>query len=128
MRAILLIGLFGFFLYYARKDFIFHGRGRKVSMTEHVLHGGIGFTLAGLFVQAMMGNHGLMLVALAGFALIGGIDEYLFHRDIPGEESDIHAKEHLALLMFIVTTMVLDWMIAHQWRVGDLLAPLGADS
>ena len=122
MRVVALVGLFGFFLYYARKDFLYHARSRKVGMAEHVLHAGIGFALAAVFVQALMGNHDLMLIALGLFAVIGGVDEYIFHRDIPGEEADIHAKEHLALLMFIVAALVLNWLAERPGRLGELFA------
>ena len=68
------------FVYFGAKDMAFHFRGRKVSITEHVLHLGIGLTQAMLFVQALRGNVVLMFVALGMFLVTGSIDEYTFHR------------------------------------------------
>lgn len=40
------------------------------------------------------------------FALAGAADEYGYHRDIPAEEHALHAKEHLALLLFVLGAWV----------------------
>src|SRR5690348_4925169 len=113
IRCVILVPLFLFFLYYARKDFLFHRRQRKVPPAEQLLHGGIGAMIGGMFMQAILGHSQLMLLALALFVVMGGTDEYLFHRGIPGAESDIHAKEHLALLIFVVAALVIDWVQEH---------------
>ena len=97
-------------IHYARKDFLFHRRQRTVPMAERVLHGGIGVMIAGMFLQAVLGHSQLMLLALVLFVVLGGADEYVFHRGIPGTESDIHAKEHLALIIFVVAALVIDWV------------------
>src|SRR5260221_13584884 len=102
MRAAILVMSFLPFVYYGAKDNAFHFRGRKVSWTEHILHAVIGLVLALVFAHALMAHHLIVLAALVLFVVAGGVDEYIFHRGIPAEESDLHAKEHLALLIFIV--------------------------
>lgn len=117
MRTGIVLASFLPFLYYASKDTLFHFRGRRVSLTEHVLHLAIGLTLIVVVTSAVLGNFGLMLIGLLLFGLAGGIDEYLWHRGIPAEESDLHAKEHLALLLFVVMSLVVNWLDDHQWRI-----------
>jgi hypothetical protein len=115
MRIAILVLAFLPFVYYAGRDQIFHLRGRKVSVWENLLHLALGITLATLFTQALKGHHAAMVGALVLFAVAGGADEYIYHRGIPGEESDLHAKEHLALMIFLITTLAVDWM---QGRLG----------
>jgi UDP-N-acetylmuramyl pentapeptide phosphotransferase/UDP-N-acetylglucosamine-1-phosphate transferase len=122
MRAAILVLTFLPFVYYGAKDTMFHFRGRKVSRTEHILHAGIGIVLAIMFSHALMAHHLVVLGALVLFVVAGGVDEYIFHRDIPGEESDLHAKEHLALLIFIVVSLATDWLEKNHWNLKDALA------
>ncbi|CAN5851122.1 hypothetical protein BH11VER1_BH11VER1_14940 [soil metagenome] len=117
MRALILSLSFLPFIYFASKDHSFHFRGRKVSRTEHLLHAGIGLSLIIVFSHAVMANHWQMVGGLVFFALAGAVDEYIFHRDIPGEESDLHAKEHLALLAFIVISLTTDWLADCHWNL-----------
>ena len=124
MRAAILVLFFVPFLYYAAKDNMFHFRGRKVSRTEHLLHAAIGLVLVIMFSHALMAHHLVVLGALVIFAVAGAIDEYIFHRDIPAEESDLHAKEHLALLIFIVVSLATDWLEKNNWHVAQALAQL----
>jgi hypothetical protein len=120
MRAVILIVSFLPFLYYAVKDNAFHFRGRKVSLTEHLLHAAIGLVLLILLSHALMGRHLVVLCALVLFAVAGAVDEYIFHRGIPAEESDLHAKEHLALLIFIVMSLATDWLQKNDWSVKEI--------
>jgi hypothetical protein len=53
MRALVLVFSFVPFVYYAAKDTAFHFRGRKVSLTEHILHASIGLALAIMFAHAL---------------------------------------------------------------------------
>lgn len=117
MRAAILVCSFIPFVYYGAKDTAFHFRGRKVSRTEHILHAAIGLVLAIMFTHALMAHHLIMLGTLLLFVVAGGVDEYIFHRDIPAEESDLHAKEHLALLIFIVVSLATDWLQRNNWSV-----------
>jgi hypothetical protein len=125
IRCVILIPLFLFFLHYARKDFLYHRRQRKVPVAERILHGGIGAIIGGMLLQAILGNSQLMLLALVLFVVLGGADEYVFHRGIPGDESDIHAKEHLALAIFVVASLVIDWIQEHGVEVSSNLKGLG---
>jgi len=126
MRAAILILSFLPFLYYGGKDTAFHFRGRKVSLTEHLLHAAIGVVLLILFTHALMAHHLVVLCALVIFVIAGGLDEYVFHRGIPAEESDLHAKEHLALLIFIVVSLTTDWLQQNNWSVTEILKRLQA--
>ena len=128
MRMAILALSFLPFVYYAAKDTVFHFRGRKVSLTEHLLHAVIGLTLAIAFAHALMAHHLIVLGALVLFAVSGGVDEYVFHRDIPAAESDLHAKEHLALLIFVVVSLATDWLEKNNWNVAQALQQLRATS
>jgi hypothetical protein len=108
------------FLWYAARDNVFHFRGRRVSRTEHFLHLGIGVTLAVAITHAFLGNQEDMLVGFLLFVVAGAIDEYVYHRGIPSEESDLHAKEHLALLIFIVASMAVNWLELHDWQIRQV--------
>jgi len=119
MRIAIVLVSFLPFLYYATKDNLFHFRGRRVSLAEHLLHLAIGITLAIVVAQAVAGNLTVMLIGLLLFVVAGGLDEYIWHRGLPEEESDLHAKEHLALLIFIVVTLVVTWLDGHGWRLPD---------
>jgi len=57
MRAFVLVLSFVPFVYYAAKDTAFHLYGRKVTLTEHLLHAAIGLVLAIMFMHALRGNH-----------------------------------------------------------------------
>ena len=124
MRPLILIVSFLPFIYYGIKDSIFHFRGRKVSVAEHLLHAAIGLVLLIVFTHALLAHHLIVLGALILFAVAGGIDEYIFHRDIPGEESDLHAKEHLSLLIFLVVSLATDWLQKNNWSLPQALEHL----
>ena len=124
MRAAILVLSFLPFVYYAGKDTAFHFRGRKVSLTEHILHAAIGIVLLMLFTHALMGHHLVVLGALVLFAVTGGIDEYIFHHDIPAQESNLHAKEHLALFIFIVISLATDVLQQNNWHLAPILQQL----
>lgn len=124
MRPLILSLSFLPFVYYGAKDTMFHFRGRKVSLTEHLLHAAIGLVLVIMFTHALMAHHLVVLCALVIFVVAGGIDEYIFHRDIPGEESDLHAKEHLALVIFIVVSLATDWLQKNNWSLPQALEHL----
>jgi hypothetical protein len=121
VRALILSLSFVPFIYYGAKDTMFHFRGRKVSVAEHLLHAAIGLVLVIMFSHALMAHHLIVLAALVLFAIAGGVDEYIFHRDIPGEESDLHAKEHLALLIFLVVSLTTDWLQRNNWSLSQAL-------
>ncbi len=120
MRTVILIGSLLPFLYYATKDNIFHFRGRRVSLTEHLLHVAIGVTLVPAIGHAFVGSQTFMVAGFLLFLVVGGIDEYVFHHGLPEVESDLHAKEHLGLLIFVVVSMTTNWLENHDWELGSL--------
>jgi hypothetical protein len=132
MRAAILVFSFLPYLYYGAKDAAFHFRGRKVSLTEHILHAAIAIVLAIMFTHALKAQHLIMLGALLLFVVAGGVDEYIFHRDLPPEESDLHAKGHLALLIFLVVSLATDWLQRNDWSLkqalGQMLGSSGGGS
>ena len=108
MRAAIIAVSLVPFMYYATLDGIFHFRGRRVSLAEHLVHVAIGLTLAIVFAAAATGNQTVLLVSLSCFLVVGSLDEFIWHHDLPATESDLHAKEHLALLIFLAVTLLLD--------------------
>jgi hypothetical protein len=126
MRPAIVLIAFLPFLYYAIRDARFHFTGRKVTFAEHVIHLAIGLALAISLIQAVMGNSGLMLGGLLLLVVAGSADEYIWHRGIPEVETDLHAKEHLALLIFVVATLAVNWLEAHQWRIPRELLAMAA--
>ena len=120
MRIAIIIALFAPFAYFGLKDNSFHFRGRRVSLTEHLLHLGIGVTQAMILVQAIKGNFVLMFVALGLLAISGSADEYVFHRALPAEESDLHAKQHFALFVFVVGAIIVTYLERHAWQAPAL--------
>jgi purine-cytosine permease-like protein len=63
----------------------------------------------------------IFVLGMAVFVAAGAWDEYYYHREIPGEESDLHAKEHFGLFTFVVVTLSTSWLEAHQWQFSELL-------
>src|SRR5205809_4170215 len=97
------------YLYYGGKDQVFHFVGRKVSLIEHVLHLFIGFLIAAAIVSAYRARTIAFVAGVAAFLIFGALDEYVYHRGLPEHESDLHAKGHLALLIFVVVSLATVW-------------------
>src|SRR5688572_4526065 len=89
------------FLYFAGRDFRLHLTARKVSMAENLLHLVLGVLLAAVLSRAFLFHGREAAFAILLFALTGAADEFVFHRDLPSEEHDVHAKEHYALFIFV---------------------------
>lgn len=98
------------FLFYATKDQILHLRARKVSVWENLVHLALGIVLAAAVGNVYLGRITTVVIAFLFFGLLGAIDEYVFHRGLPAIESDVHAKEHLALLLFVVAFGAVEWL------------------
>ena len=96
-------------------------RGRKVSASEHLLHVGIGICQAIMFVQAIRSDFILMFGAMLLLLVAGGMDEYVFHRDLPPTESDLHAKQHFALFIFVVISLATAWLEKWNWQIPPIL-------
>ena len=117
MRVAVIIASFLPFAMYAWRDHQFHFRGRRVSATEHALHAMIGLSLILVVSAAVSANTMAMAGGLIAFMMVGAVDEYVWHRNIPGEESDLHAKEHLALMIFVLVSLGVNELPARlpQW-------------
>jgi hypothetical protein len=124
MRSITLLAGLLPYLYYGTRDQILHVRGRRVSVSEHLLHVAIAVTVLMVVTQALKSQYPLFLVGLALFLVAGGIDEFVFHRGISGEESDLHSKAHLALLGWIVLVLAIEWLPGHGFRIGGPVTDL----
>lgn len=68
---------------------------------ENVLHLALGILLAGAIVRAFLFRGREAAFAILLFAIAGAADEFIFDRDLPAEEHDVHAKEHFALFIFV---------------------------
>src|SRR4051812_5812540 len=120
MRIAVILALFVPFAYFGLKDNAFHFRGRRVSVKEHVLHLGIGVTQAMILAQAIKGNFVILFLALGLLAIVGAADEYVFHHELPLEESDLHAKQHFALFIFVVGSIIVTYLERHAWQTPAL--------
>ena len=107
------------YLYYGLLDHRYHFRGRKVSLAEHLLHAFVGITMAAAIWNAYRGRSLQFVAGLLIFLVVGAIDEFIFHRGLPEHESDLHAKQHMALLIFVVVCLAANWMGAHDWRISS---------
>ena len=108
------------YLYYGGKDQVFHFVGRKVSVVEHVLHVFIGVLLAGAIASAFRAHVIAFVAGIAAFLVFGALDEYVYHRGLPEHESDLHAKGHLALLIFVVVSLATIWLDQNGWRLPNI--------
>lgn len=105
-NEMLLILAAGPFLYYATLDNIYHFRKRrKITIAEHLTHLVIGLALFSMFRGFWINSPPTWSWGLAGVACYGAIDEYLFHRGIGELESDLHAKAHWALVVFLAVAL-----------------------
>jgi hypothetical protein len=95
------------FLAFATRDFKLHLAVRRVSPGEHLVHLGLGVFLVALVSRAFTFRPREFAFALLAFALCGALDEFVFHRGLPAEEHDIHAKEHFALFVFVAVFCAL---------------------
>lgn len=96
------------FVHFAIRDNVYHFRLRRVSRAEHLLHLLIGLSLAVVIGNAFLGRLSLLAFGLVLFTLGGALDEYVYHRELPAAESDVHAKQHLALLIFVIAAFASD--------------------
>jgi hypothetical protein len=105
------------YLYFGGKDQVFHFVGRKVSLVEHILHVFIGCLIAAAIASAYRAHVIAFVAGIAAFLVFGALDEYVYHRGLPEHESDLHAKGHLALLIFVVVSLGTIWLEANGWRL-----------
>ena len=110
MRAILLTVSLAPYVFFGLRDNFHHARNRKVGWLERTLHLAIVVALVMVIPHAYLGNRSTMLAGLAIFIAARSLDEFVFHRGLDGPETDLHAKTHLAFLMFVVATLLADWL------------------
>jgi hypothetical protein len=105
------------YLYFGGKDQVFHFVGRKVSLIEHLLHVFIGCLIAVAIASAYRARAIAFIAGIGAFLVFGALDEYVYHRGLPEHESDLHAKGHLALLIFVVVSLATIWLDQNGWRL-----------
>jgi hypothetical protein len=115
IRSLILTLALGPYLYYGTKDNLFHFRGRRVTLVEHLLHLAIGVAIVGAIVSAYRGRAGAMIGGLLLFLVVGATDEYVYHRGLPEHETDLHAKGHMSLLMFVIVSVATQWLAGQPW-------------
>ncbi len=114
MAAARIAGLVAAFLpfaWFAWLDTRYHLSTRKPGGPENLVHLGLGVCQLGLLVNAIRADLRFELFALAGIAVLGGLDEFGFHRALPAFESDVHAKSHFALFIFVVVALGLNYAL-----------------
>ncbi len=95
------------FLWFAGRDQVLHFSARKVPVAETILHFILGAILFVVVARAFLFDQRIVTIGILAFAAAGSLDEFFFHRGVPEVESDVHAKEHFALLLFIAVFEVL---------------------
>lgn len=93
------------FLVFAARDQLLHLRVRKVPLLENVIHFALAVLLMVVIRRAFQFDTRGVIFGAIVFVFTGALDEFVYHRRIPESESDVHAKEHFALLGFIVVAL-----------------------
>lgn len=105
-NALLLLALLPY-LRLAWRDESLHRRARRVPRLEQLLHLAVLVALvigvSAVFRRDLDGA----LVGAALFVPPAALDEFVFHRGLPHEESDVHAKQHLLLLVFVLASVLV---------------------
>ena len=104
------------FARYAYLDARYYFRLRKPSKLEDLLHLLLGVCELGLIVGALWPQRLLFLGGAAATAVLGAADEYVFHRGLPADENDYHAKGHLALFIVFVAASVMPGVVGGHRR------------
>lgn len=99
------------FAWFAYRDTRYHLGARKPGNAENLVHLGLGVAQIALLVNAIRADLRFELFALGGIALLGAVDEFGFHRQLPAFESDVHAKSHFALFIFVVVALGLNYAL-----------------
>lgn len=99
------------YLYFSVIDNAYHFKLRGVSTFEHAIHLLIFITIGFVIYSAFANDLITFIVALALFAIFGSLDEFLFHKNLPEKESNIHAKAHWSLFIFVIVVLMI-----HHWK------------
>lgn len=105
MREIFLYSAFLPYLGFSLVDFRLHFRVRKVSVLEHACHAGVAFGMV-LILISLWSKPELSTPGLLFLLVFGTLDELAFHRELPHEESDAHAKAHWSLLFALCVCVI----------------------
>jgi hypothetical protein len=95
------------FLYFAVRDLAFHWTGRRPGGVESAIHVLLGVAQGAFAAGAWRADARRMAAASLAVVLLGGMDEYAFHRDLPAAEADLHAKSHFAFFAFAAVAAAL---------------------
>jgi hypothetical protein len=95
------------FLIYAYRDTLYHLRQRKPGHAENLVHLALGVCQVAMIAGAYQSDVPRMALAASGVAAFGVVDEHGFHHGLPEAESDIHAKAHLAIFVFLAVGIFL---------------------
>ena len=106
--VILTVGLVPY-VWFGLRDVLFHKRRRPSPWPERLLHLSLGLTLLTVVTHAFAGDRGVVLAGLVLFLAARVIDEFVYHRGLPAEESSLHAKTHLGFMIFVIA-----WMSAER--------------
>lgn len=107
-RLLLAVALIPF-LYFAIRDQVLHFSARRVPVAENVLHFFLGIILFAVIARAFQFDRRFVTIGALVFAGMGALDEFVFHRGLPESESDVHAKEHFALFIFLTVFWAVSW-------------------
>lgn len=106
LRIAVLSALLLPFVVLAVKDGILHLNARPVPVLESVLHAVLALAILGMASGAFRDDMLHLAIAGAVFTIAGVLDEFVYHHDIPIEEHSVHAKQHLTLMLFVVTAVL----------------------
>ena len=95
------------YLVFSGRDNRYHFSLRKVTKAEHFIHVVTLLTVLALCIGVFRRDLVQSLIALALFVPPALVDELVFHRDLPSEEHDVHAKAHLMLFVFVIAGAVV---------------------
>lgn len=101
MRTSALAALLLPYLYFAFHDGVYHLRDRKVSIAEHLIHLALGAGALGVIAAVFTGRREPLFHSLPVLLGAGALDEFWFHKGLSERETDLHAKAHWALLIFV---------------------------
>ena len=98
------------YAWFGIRDNFYHFKHRNVGQLEWLLHIAIVICVFVIVPHAIAGNTKIVTAGLLLFVAARALDEFVFHRGVGAEEADIHAKTHLAFLIFVVATAAVDWL------------------
>lgn len=110
LRAALLTACLSPYIYYGVRDVLHHRKHRSLPFGERLLHLTLGLTLAILIPHAYRGRFDVAVPGVVLFALARALDEFIFHRGLAAEESDLHAKTHFGFLIFVIGIIGANWL------------------